>query len=338
MRYMRGLRPVVVVMAGLAFAACGTLRSVEQRLFGEPESPDAGKPEYQPGLEYLPVRVPQGPSWMVRAYADTRAGSQLPTLVWYAKPDLMLRTEGGRIVGARGFARTLHWLDANGCPSLASYHRLTQPATCVLVRNSDSAFGQRQQIRIDPPRLLAAGWQGIAGPLLLVREKPLDGDIPGNYFIFNPQGELLFSRQWIASDFWLDMRAAEGQGGRIAMPAYAEPAAAEAEAPAPVSAPVEMQPVPATAAPTTAAPVAAQPDPVELPAAPALTVAPVSVDAEPATAAPASAEASAPVAEPAAEPTTAPATNTSAEPATAPAAQDGREIPWQPPGFVRRVR
>ncbi|MEL0028838.1 MAG: hypothetical protein VW625_09300, partial [Perlucidibaca sp.] len=76
----------------------------------------------------------------------------------------MQRTEGGRIVGDRVNIQTLHRLTATDCPAVPDYPRLTAPVSCELVRDSDTAFGLRQRVRVDPPRLLAAGWEGLPGP------------------------------------------------------------------------------------------------------------------------------------------------------------------------------
>lgn len=320
------LRPVVTaVVAGLALAACGTLQKTGEIMRAQLISPAVSPPDYQPGLEYLPVKTSQGPAWMVRAYADSRAGASDPVLVWYAKPDLMLRTESGRITGVRGFAQTLLRLDAGSCPKVAAYPHLRQPVNCELIRDSATSFGLRQRVRVDPPRLLAAGWEKIPGPLLVVREKPLDGDTPGNFYLFSMAGDPVLSRQWIAPDFWLEMSAIEVADGTAptlltagkttAAPAEATPAETGAAEPAP--APPVAPPVaePAVDAAPEATPV---PAPVADPVTETATAAATEPAPAPATAAPA--------------PATAP---------VAPAVQmtpQGRVVPGQPPGFVRKAR
>ncbi len=343
---MRGLAPVLLAVAGgLAVTACSTVQQAGNFVRTQLASPET-PPEYQPGLEYLPVRTPRGPAWMVRAYADSRPGASTPVLVWYAKPDLMLRTEGGRLVGARGFARDLHWLDAGSCPAVTTYPKLTRSVTCELVRNSASGFGLRQSVRIDPPRLLSANWEDLPGPLLLVREKVLAGDLPGSYYLFSMQGQLLRSRQWLAPDFWMDISAAVGREGPVTVPTVATTPAVEPVTDVPV-APAPAAPVPASASAAPApvasdevapAPVAAEP--VAAPSAPMVSeasVEPVAANAEPAP----STEA---IPDPAIEPesvpapASAPTPTPSPEPASATGTNNERVVPGQPRGFVRKVR
>lgn len=306
-------RPLLIaVTAGFALVGCGTLKHTGDLMLRQLTAPAVAAPEYQADLEYLPVDSAQGKAWMVRGYADQRPGASLPVLVWYARPDLMLRTEGGRIVGARGFDKTLQRLTAKGCPAVPDYPRLTAPITCELVRDTDTAFGLRQRLRIDPPRLLAAGWDGLPGPLLLVREKVLAGDLPGSYYIFSRQGELLRTRQWIAPDFWFDLRAIEVAAGSVPAvtltsvmtPGASSGAAPEQATTAAVPAVVDMSPI--AGEPAVVAPPASSPTPV-------------------------------------AEPASRPVTRQLIQPAPVVPAQvqsppQGRVVPGQPAGFVRKVR
>lgn len=306
MAQMFGLRPLLVAAAGAcALAACSSVQNSMTMMRNQLVAPAVSPPVYQPGLEYLSVSTPTGPAWMVRAYADERpaASGMAPTLVWYARPDLMLRTESGRVTSARGFARTLLRLDASQCPHLLAYPKLTQPVTCAMSLDSDSVFGLRQTVRIDPPRVLLNGWDDLPGPLLLVREKALEGPLPGNFYLFSPRGELLRSRQWIAHDFWLELKAPETASGM-------QPEVAQQ-----VSAP------PSAAEPVAAEPAAAEPSPASAPAE--QVAAPVAASSAP------ESEAAAPDSAPAAvAPVAAPA----------PVTSSGSTDSGQPPGFVRRVK
>lgn len=279
MAQMFGLRPLLVAAAGVfALAACSSVQNSIVMMRSQLLAPPVAPPVYQPGLEYLPVSTTAGPAWMVRAYADERpaASGMVPALVWYARPDLMLRTESGRVTSARGFSRKLLRLDAGQCPQLLTYPKLTQPVTCTMSFDSDTVFGRKQTVRIDPPRVLSAGWEDIPGPLLLVREKTLEGPLPGNFYLFSPRGELLRSRQWIAHDFWLELKATETVSGiqpEVASPAAPVQAAVQTPAAAPVSVESTAAPVEAAASPEAEA-IAPAATPAPL-AAPAPAAAPV---------------------------------------------------------------
>lgn len=318
MALTRGLGPLLILAtATLSLSACQPFRQTVDMFRGQLVAPAIAPPEYAPGFEYLPLKSNDGPAWMVRAYEDRRssATTTVPVRVWYAQPNLMVRTENGRVTTARGFRRQLLRLDAGQCPDVTSYSRLTAPVTCELRRDLDVAFGLRETIRIDPPRLLADGWEGMPGPLLLVREKVLAGEhVPGNYYVYSPSGELLRSRQWLARDFWLELSAVETAGGKVMTPAT------------PVQLPA------ATPATAVAEPEVSGPDaPVEA-EAPAAVPAPVAMPSVSGPADPVDELQPEPVPEQVVEPTPAPAT-------PAPVAAPGeRAVPGQPPGFVRKVK
>lgn len=209
---------VVLVLVVCGLAGCSSQLTTTLHRIREQVSPERlPQPDYQPGVVYLPLGSTQGPAYMVKAFDD--AGVQ----VWYARPALMLRTRQGVIVGARGFSQELSSLDMGNCPPPAQMLREAQPLTCTRTRNLPVAYGRVEQIRFERPLLLESGWQGVPGPVRVVRETVLSGLQKGNVYGFDAEGKMVFSRQWITPGFGFNLGAERVGAARAASTSSAAP-------------------------------------------------------------------------------------------------------------------
>lgn len=191
--------PMVLGLSACSTIFTDTLHQIRQQIAPAPLK----RPTYQPGFLYLPVESKQGLAYMVKAFDD--AG----VLVWYAKPELMLRTDHGVIISARGFSQELIGLDSRNCPTPQAMLLANAPQTCVRERNLATAFKRQESIRFERPLLLVNGWQGLPGPIRVVRESVLSGRQRGNVYGFDVQGKLVFSRQWLSPNYAINVFATE---------------------------------------------------------------------------------------------------------------------------------
>lgn len=191
-------------VCALALGGCSSIDALQER-FGTTRTV-IGAQARQPGFIYLPVVTENMTATLARGYVDAGAGGDVQ--VWYGQPALMLRTRGGVVETADGFPVESFAMTGHGCPDMTRLP-LAARTRCERVLDLPGLRGQRESVRFSRPHALAEGWDGLPGPVLLVQESRDPASLPGNQYLYSPDGRLLRSWQWLSPHYWLQIDHAD---------------------------------------------------------------------------------------------------------------------------------
>lgn len=192
----------------LLSAGCALMQPAASRVLLEyPES--EAPPAYQPGLRYLPIAQGAALTWVALAEQKPVKGTPQPVSIWYGQSGRLLRTHGGKLVEIAGYGPESLRL-ADNCPYLSSLKRF-RVNDCVrtYMTPRPGVYMARVRVRQLAPEsvIYRLGGQDFSGKI--VREQLSASGRPGNFYLFDAEGNYVMSRQWLDDTQSFDLFAAE---------------------------------------------------------------------------------------------------------------------------------